>query len=227
MEPLIWSKAEGRRASILMLQGSQVHRLEVDGLRLGRTVRGVLEAMRQGQMPSKAGAGPVATLDARTIERAEVSPGNGRLTLRTGGRRPTTLSYSTDDDKADEVLRAILERSGRTFRPVLEPISRFEAVFAALIFGAFGGLFLTSVFDAATELAMDNDVEVEGFRRHGLKWMLIPIADNFGINGAVADLIGLSAAIAAAAPLLALILWWASTQFVRRPERTVWLPAQA
>src|SRR6476620_6150301 len=108
MESQIWSKTEEKWATILLLRGHEVQRLKVSGmsLTLKRKVQGVLEALRQGQDPSDAGAKVAETLDARTIGKAEVSPGNGSLTLHGGGDSPKTLSFSTADSNADEILRA-------------------------------------------------------------------------------------------------------------------------
>ena len=54
-------------------------------LTLKRKVQGVLDALRDGKEPSDVGAKSLETLDARAISKAEVSPGNGSLTLHGSG----------------------------------------------------------------------------------------------------------------------------------------------
>ena len=106
----IWSKVQDKFAQILVLRGQEVHLLKVTGisLTLKRKVQGVLEALQQGQSPADAGAKPVETLDARAIRKAEVSPGNGSLTLHGEGDKPRKLTFSTADSDADGILQAIL-----------------------------------------------------------------------------------------------------------------------
>src|SRR3954447_14018189 len=101
MESQIWLKSQEKMTTILVLRGHEVHRLKVTGLMLKRKVQGVLEALQQGRAPADAGATAVETLDARAITKAEVSPGNGSLTLHGEGSR--TLTFSTADSKAHEV----------------------------------------------------------------------------------------------------------------------------
>ncbi|HEX8202902.1 MAG TPA: hypothetical protein VF590_20670, partial [Isosphaeraceae bacterium] len=110
----IWSRVQEKFASILVLRGPEVHLLKVTGLSLTlkSKVQRVLEALQQGQNPVDAGAKPVETLDARGISKAEVSPGNGSLTLYGEGDTPRKLTFATADSKADEILQAILAQSG-------------------------------------------------------------------------------------------------------------------
>jgi hypothetical protein len=100
MELQIWSKSEDKRAFILMLRGHEVFLLKVTGisLTLKRKAQGVLDALRQGKDPSDVGAKSVENFDARTISKAEVSPGNGSLTLHGDGDGPKTLAFSTADN---------------------------------------------------------------------------------------------------------------------------------
>jgi hypothetical protein len=219
MESQIWVKSEEKWAYIFTLRGHEVHRLKVTGnmLTLKRKVQGVLEGLQQGQDPSAVGAKSVETLDARTIGKAEVSPGNGSLTLHGEGDGSRTLKFSTADDNADEILKLVLAQSGRTFQPTQEEIGVVEALIPPVVIGALGGLFWAGVYQAAGEIAAGKEVEVRGFRRRGLQRMLITVAEILGPGGTYV----------AGVVLLVLILGWAVTRIVRRPERTVWLPEKA
>jgi hypothetical protein len=68
----------------------------------------------------------------------------------------------------------------------------------------------------AGKIAGGEAVEVKRFRRRGLQRMLITVAELQGPEGT----------IAVGVVLLALVLGWATTRIVRRPKRTVWLPAK-
>jgi hypothetical protein len=219
MEPRIWLRTEEKWAYILLLRDFEVFRLKVTGsmMTLKRNLKAVLDALEQGKEPTAAGAKSVETLDVRAIGKAEVAPGNNSLTLHSEGEKPTTLSFTTADSDADAILRAILERSGRTYQPSQEEIGVVEALLPPLFVGGITGLFWAGVYSAASEMAAGNAVEVEGIRRRGLKRLLITVAEILGMNGTIA--VGVL--------LLILIVGWAVNRIVRRPERTVWLPAQA
>lgn len=219
MESQIWLKSEEKWAYILVLNGHEVYRLKITGnvLTLKRKVKGVLEALEQGQAPPDAGAKSVESLDARTIVKAQVSPGNSSLTIHGGADGTQSLSFSTADSNADEILRTILAQSGRTFQPTQEEIGVVEALLPPVILGALGGLFWAGVYQAAGKLAAGEEVAVKGVRRRGLQRMLIAVAEVLGTNGT----------IAVGVVLLVLILAWTAHQLVRRPERTVWLPEKA
>lgn len=217
MEPRIWSKVEEKQAHVLMLQGHEVHLLKVTGnmLTLKRNVKNALEALGQGRGPKEAGAKPVATLDARSIAKAELSPGNGSLTLHGEAEKGKKLAYSTGDNDADAILRAILAESGRAFRPTQEPIGVGEALLPPAIIGAIGGGLSFALYDSAAKMASGEDVEVTGIRRRGIKRMLINAAEVLGTGGSI----GVGVLV------LALVLAWAVRRITHRPERTVWLPA--
>jgi hypothetical protein len=219
MESQIWLKSEEKWAYILMLRGHEVHRLKVTGnvLTLKRNVKAVLDALEQGTAPSEVGAKSVETLDARTIAKVEVEPGNTRLTLHGGGDDPKELTYTSADTNADEIMRAILAQSGRTFRPTQEPIGVIDALLPPLLIGALGGLFWAGLYSSAGKMASGEEVEVHGVRRRGLQRMLIAAAEILGTGGTVA--VGVV--------LLVLIIGWAAKRIIRRPERTVWLPEKA
>lgn len=219
MEPQIWSKSEEKWAYIFMLRGHEVYRLKVTGisLTLKRKVQGVLEALQQGQEPSAAGAKSVETLDARTISKAEVSPGNSSLTLHGTGEGAQSLRFTTADDNADEILQAVLVQSGRTFQPTQEEIGVFEALIPPVVVGALGGLLWVGLRDAAGKIAAGEELEVKGVRRRGLQQIMITAAEILGPNGTIA--LGVVLGVA--------VLGWAVLRVVRRPERTVWLPAEA
>ena len=219
MESQIWSKSEEKWAYVLMLRGHQVYLLKVTGipLTLKRKVQGVLEALQQSQDPAGLGAKSVETLDARTIGKAEVSPGNSSLTLHGEGEGSKELTFTTADNNADVVLRAILAESGRTFQPTQEEIGVVEALIPPAIVGALGGLFWAGVYQSAGQMAAGEEVEAKGIRRRGLQRILIWVAETLGTGGTVA--VGIA--------LLVLILGWAGMRIIRRPERTVWLPEKA
>lgn len=216
MESQIWTKAEEKWAHILVMRGYEIHCLKVTGnmLTLKRNLKGVLEALEQGRAPSDAGAKSVEALDARTIAKAEVSPGNGSLTLHGEGDSPKKLTFGTSDGNADAILRAILAQSGRSFLPTQEEIGIVEALIPPAIIGVLGGLFWAGVYQAAGRMANGEAVEVTRVRRRGLQRVLIWVAEMLGTGGTVA--IGVV--------LLVLILAWAARRVIRRPERTVWLP---
>jgi hypothetical protein len=219
MESQIWLKSEEKWAYIFMLRCHEVHRVKVTGmpLTLKRKVQGVLEALQQGQGPADVGARTVETLDARTIGKAEVAPGNGSLTLHGEGDGAKTLSFSTADNNADEILRAVLAQSGRTFQPTQEEIGVVEALVPPVFLGALTGLLWAGVYHSAGKMAAGENVEVEGFRRRGLQRMLIWVAEILGTNGTI--VVGVV--------LLALILGWAAKRIIHRPKRTVWLLEEA
>lgn len=214
----IWCKAEDKWAYILMLQDHQVHLLKVTGMSLGfkKKVQGVLEKLEQGQGPSDVGASSVQTLDARSIAKAEVSPGNSSLTLRGEGENAKTLSFTTPDSNADEVLQTILAQSGKTYQPTQEEIGVVEALIPPAVLGAFGGLLWFVIYDSARKLAGGETVEAKG-RRAGLQRLLIWVAELLGTNGAIA--VGVL--------LLVLVVGWIAARIIKRPERTVWLPQTA
>jgi hypothetical protein len=74
-----------------------------------------------------------------------------------------------------------------------------------------------TTYDSVRKMAAGEDVEVKGFRRRGMQWMLISVAELLGTNGTIA--LGVA--------LLVLIVGRAATRIIRRPERTVWLPVNA
>jgi hypothetical protein len=214
----IWTKTADKVAHVLMLRDHEVHCLKVTGnmLTLNRNLKGVLEALERGQAPSNAGAKSVVSLDTRKIGKAQVSPGNGSLTLFEEGDGATKLSFSTGDGNADEILRTILAKSERTFQPTQEEIGVVEALIPPAVIGALGGLFWAGVYQSAGKMAAGEVVEAHG-RRRGMQQLLIWVAELLGTGGT----------IAAGAVLLALIVGWAAKRVVKRPERTVWLPAPA
>lgn len=221
MESRIWCKAEEKWAYILVLRDHEVHRLKVTGnmLTMKKNLRAVLEALESGAAPADAGAKSVETLDARTIAKAEVAPGNGSLTLHGEGEGgvATKLGYSTGDSDADAILQAILERSGKTFQTTQEEIGVVEAVIPPVIVGAIGGLLWMGVYQTAGQIAAGEHVEVDGVRRRGMKRLLIQVSEILGVNGS----------IAVGVVLLILILGWTAMRIIHRPERTILAPATA
>lgn len=218
METQVWTKAEEKFANLLTLRGHEVHQLRVTGnmLTLKRNLAKVQEALAAGRPPAEAGAKVVGTLDARSIAKAEVSPGNGSLKLYGPGEKPTTVKFSPADNSADQILGTILAQSGQTFQPTQEEIGVVEALLAPGIFGLIGGLLCMGLYDSARKLAAGEEVEVKG-RRQGLKQLLVNVSEMVGPNGALA--IGIA--------FLLLIAFWAFRQVTKRPMRTVLRPATA
>lgn len=218
METQIWSKAEQKWAYILILRGREVHCLKVTGnmLTLKRNLKSTLEALEEGRPLAEAGGKVVASLDVQRISKAEVSPENSSLTLYGDGDSPAKLNYSTGDGDADKILAAVIERSGRTFATNQEDIGAVEAVLPLAIFGGIGGLFWMGVYQSAGQLAAGEQVEARG-RRKGMQQILIWIAELLGVHGAIAiGVVGLT-----------LIIGWAVSRIVKRPQRTVWPPESA
>ena len=219
MERQIWSKAEEKWAYILVLQEHEVSRLKITGnmLTLKRNLQNALDALYQGKTPSEVGGKSVETLDARTIGKAEVSPGNDSLTLHGGTDNSQKLTYSTGDSNADTIMQTILAQSGRSFQQSKEEIGVIEALMPPVILGGISGVLWFAVYSAAGQIAGGEEVEVKGFRRRGLQRILIFIAETLGTNGTIG--VGVL--------LLILFIGWAAMRIIRRPERTVWLPENA
>ena len=212
----IWMKKEEKWAYILVLRGHEVSRLKVAGsvMNLKGRIKAVLEALEEGKAPAEAGAKSVESLDARTISKAQVDPGNGSLTLYGEGEKPAELAYSSGEKDAGEILQAILAQSGKTFEPKQEEIGVVEAVLPPVFVGGIGGLLWWAIYDSAVRIAAGEVVEA-GHKRRGVQKLMISVAGMLGPNGT----------IAAGALLLALVLAWLAMRVVKRPERTVWLPA--
>jgi hypothetical protein len=218
METQIWVKSEEKWAYLLVLRGDEVSQLKVTGnmLTLKKNVAGVVEALEQGKAPAEVGAKSVETLDARKISKAEVSPGNMSLTLHSEDSSASSLSFSSADSNADQILAAILARSGRTFLQKQEEIGVVEALIPPAFIGIVGGLGWFAVYMSASDIAAGKQIEVKGVRSRGLQRILITIADTLGPNGTI----GLGVV------LLLLVIVWAARRVIRRPLRTVWLPEQ-
>jgi hypothetical protein len=218
MDQQIWMKSEEKWAYILVRRGHEVSRLKVTGntFTLKKKVKAVLEALEQGQAPADAGAKSVETLDARSIVKASVAPGDSSLTLYGGPDGATELKYATGDENAGEILQTILAKSDRAFQPSQEAITAFEAVVGPAIIGVFAGLFWLGVNQAAGEIASGGHPEAHG-RRAWLGRILIWIGGTLGQTGAMA--LGVA--------LLVLIVGWTAARLIKRPERTVWLPEPA
>lgn len=211
----IWSKVSDKFAYILLLRDQEVQLFKVSGmsLTLKGKVRKVLDALEQGGDPGQAGGKVVETLDAKSIRKAEVSPGNDSLKLYGEGEKPRTLSFSTDGSRADEVLQIILAQSGRTFHTAQEEIGLIEALAPPAIIGVICGLLWAGLNQSANQLAAGGEVEIRGTRR-GLKQLMVRLAEMLGTSGTMA--LGVV--------LLLLVLGWAAARVFKRPQRTVWRP---
>lgn len=216
METQIWSKAEEKWAYILVLKGQDLYRLKVTGnvLTLKRKYQSALEALQQGQSPEDVGAKSVEVLNARSIQKAQVSPGNSSLTVYGGEDGSKSLSYSTGDDNADAILKTILAQSGKSFTVSQEDVGVVEALLPPLIIGGLGGLGWGAVYQAAGTIAAGEEVEIKGARHRGIKRLLAWLGELLGTGGT----------IAVGVVLLALVLGWAVSRLVRRPQRSVWVP---
>lgn len=218
MQSQIWSKVDDKWATILMLRGHEVSCLSLNGLSLTlkRKVQGIVEALQQGKTPEEAGVKKAETLDARTIGRAEVSPGNDSLTLKGEGEGGKKLTFSTGGKDADRIVQAILAASGRDFLTTQEEIGAFESIIPPVLVGVVGGVISAAIYGAAGKLESGEQIEIKG-RRRGVQQLMISAAETLGTRGAL----GIGAAV------VVLALAWGALRIVRRPHRTVWLPETA
>jgi hypothetical protein len=212
----VWTRSSEKFAHILVLNDHVLQKLKVTGnvLTLKRNLQQVLDALEQGQAPAEAGGTLVDTIDVRTVTRAEVSEANESLTLRGGEDNSDTLEFTTADDNADEVLRAILAQSGRTFQQTNEDISIVEALIPPAVLGAISGLFWAGVYQAANTLAAGERLKVRRIDRKGFQRVLVLVAERLGTNGTL--VVGVI--------LLVLFVGWAGMRIINRPQRTAWLP---
>ena len=138
-------------------------------------------------------------------------PSTGIAVRKTSARFMKKLSFSIGDNKAGEIARAVVARTGRSFREGKQDITAFEAVLPPLILGVLLGFFWTLLYLAAGDLESGKELNTTG--RRGLwKALFAWIAEMLGVNGTL--ILG--------AVLLLLILGWATNRVVRRPQRTVW-----
>src|SRR4051812_12273712 len=186
MQSQIWSKVDDKWATILMLRGHEVSCLSLNGisLTLKRKVQGIVEALEQGKTPEEAGVKKVETFDARTIGRAEVSPGNDSLTLKGEGDGGKKLTFSTGGKDADKILQAILAGSGRDFRSTQEEIGAFEALIPPVLVGVVGGVIAAAIYGAAGKLESGGQIEIKG-RKRGIQQLMISAAETLGTRGAL------------------------------------------
>ena len=212
----IWMKSEEKWAYVLVLEGNEVHRLKVTGnmLTLKRKLQGVLEALQQGQEPAAAGAKTIETFDIRTLRKAQVSPGNGSLTLYGGEDGSQELKYTTADDDADKILQAVLTQAGLTFQSTQEEVGVGEALIPPVVIGAIGGLFCAGLYQSAGRIAAGEHLEAKRIRHRGLEQLMIRAAEILGATGTVVVSVA----------LVVLVVGWAARRIIHRPERTVWLP---
>lgn len=211
LETRTWVCPGDKRTIILALRGESVHRLLVRAMMLRKKTNEVVEALEAGADPETLGAKQVETLDARSIVKAEVAPGNGVLTVHGGPDGSQKLSFTVAGNDADVVLAEILGRSGKTFETATEEVGVGEAVLPPIIVGLFGGILWAIVFGMANQLASGKEVEIKG-RRRGIQQMALWVAELLGYNGTLA--VGLALGL--------LIVGWLASRIVKRPVRTVW-----
>lgn len=219
MEPQIWVKSQEKWAYAMVIRGTEVSVLKVTGnmLTLKRNIGKMMEALQAGKAPAEAGASAVETLDATTVSKGVVAPGNASLTLYGRGEPPRKIDFSPPQNNADEILQAVLAKSGRTFKPAQEEVGVFEAILGPLFVGGVCAALCAASYFAANEMAHGGDVQVRGFRNRGMKRLAVTAAETLGTTGSIA--LGAVLALLCAA--------WAVRQMTHRPERTVWLPDTA
>jgi hypothetical protein len=211
MDLQVWSKAEEKRGVVLALRGEELHRLEVTGNKARQEVPRIVGALQQGQEPANVGANSVQTIKLASIVETRLSPDQDDVDFRAEGENGATLKFSADDNKAGEIARAVVARTGRSFREGKQDITAVEAVLPPLILGAVIGFFWAMVYLTAGDMESGKEVNTTG--RRGLwKQLFAAIAGMLGVNGSL--ILG--------AILLLLILGWATNRVVRRPQRTVW-----
>jgi hypothetical protein len=220
MESQIWVKSEEKWAYILMLRGHEVHKLRISGnmMTLKGKVGSVVAALEEGKDPLDVGANSVETLDARTMNKAEISLGNCFLTLYGGGDSPHELTFEPTEDNADEILQAVLANSDLDFQPTQEQIGVDEALLPPVLVGGLAGVLWYAVHMTAGHVAAAEKVQAKKVvRRQDLHRMLVWVSETLGTDNTIA--LGVI--------LLALILGWAAVRVIHRPERTVWIPKTA
>jgi hypothetical protein len=211
MDLQVWSKAEEKRGVVLALRGDEIHRIEVTGNKARQEVPRIIGALQQGQEPANVGANSVQTLKLASIAQTRVSPDQDDVEFRGDGDKAATLSFSIGDNKAEEIARAVLARTGRSFREEKQDITAVEAVLPPVILGAIIGFFWAMLYLSAGDIESGKEVNVSG-RRALFKQLFAWVAGMLGVNGTL--IIG--------ALLLLWILGWATMRVVRRPQRTVW-----
>ncbi|WP_435017504.1 hypothetical protein TA3x_005119 [Tundrisphaera sp. TA3] len=219
METQLWSQKIGEKSAyFLTLRGTQIYQLKVTGSKFSirKNVNKFLEALAAGQPPAEAGGKVVSEMDAQNIVQAELSPGNGTLSLGAEGPGSKDLNFSPEDDRADLIWEVIRSRTGRDFQPTPTEIGAGEAVLPPIILGAVAGVFWGILHNSASRIAAGEEIEAAG-RRRGLQRIFIGIAETIGTTGSIA--IGVA--------LLVLVLGWAIRRLVVRPVKTVWKPASA
>jgi hypothetical protein len=216
MESQIWAKVEDKWAYIFMLTDQEVYRMKVTGLMLSRKVKGILEALQQGQEPQDVGAKSVEHLSLQSIGKVEVNPDNTHLTLYEANGTGTSLAFSPPDDNATEIVQAVLARTGRAYEPQKQEITAFEAILGPGILGLIAGGLLAACYFTARDLEAGLVVEATG-RRAGLKSLMIMVSQILGTTGT----------LAVGGVIMALLLFMAINALKHRPEKTVWQPALA
>jgi hypothetical protein len=211
MDLQVWSKAEEKRGVVLALRGDEVHRIEVTGNKARQEVPRIIGGLQQGQEPAILGANSVQTLKLASIGQTRVSPDQDEVEFRVEGENGSTLTFSTSDNKAGEIARTVLARTGRSFREEQQDIAAFEAVLPPLILGVILGVVWALLYGTAGQLESGEEVQVHG-RRAFYKQLFAWVAGMLGVNGTL--ILG--------AVLLIWILGWATRRVIRRPQRTVW-----
>lgn len=211
MESRVWANAQDKFVDFLVFRGEEIHTFRVRGLMLKRKAQGIAEQIEQGAHPAEAGAKPTSTA-IHAIHQVDVSPSNKSLTFYAPDG--TKLKFTSSNADADAILATILERGGRTFIPAQQPIGVVEAVIPPTILGVIGGLFWLALQDTVQKHAAGEEVEVKG-RRQGMQKLLVWVADTLGSNGVM--LVGVGLGI--------LVVVWLLSRLLKRPERTVWVPA--
>ena len=207
MESQIWSRSEKSWTMILVLTDHEVHKLKVipDLLTLNRNIQKALDALHEGQDPTKVGAKSVETLDVRCIGKAEVRPNDQSFILHNAGEGAKRLIFVTGNPGAGAIVEAILDRSGRSYEPKKEEVSVFCALLEPVLCGAFGGILCAWLYHTASKIAAGEEIVAKA-RNQVAEQALIWLAGTLGVNGSLAICV----------TLLVFIVAWTARRIVHR-----------
>jgi hypothetical protein len=163
--PQIWSNVQERVAHLLVLRDAVVELYKVTGWswRWQRKLQRALEALQQGRTAVEVGSTPIEVLIISAVSRAEASPDNGALMLYADGECPKQLSFATADKNANEIVRRIVTRSGRTFQTMQEDIEVIDALSLPLKVGVSGAFIWLMLYGLATSLVLAKAWQWSGF----------------------------------------------------------------
>jgi hypothetical protein len=211
----VWSTLHKNIGEILVLLDHDVYKLKLSksAFSFESKFNQLIEALEQGKHPREAGATSLKSLELGKLAKAVIRPGNAYLTLYGEGGVPK-LTYASTEKIADQIFQAIHDRSGRAFESKQEELGVGEALIIPASWLAIVGCLWGVLYMTATDLAQGKEIKTN---RNGLvKDLLVWVASALGTNGSHA--VGVI--------LLLTVLFWAGKRIVKRPLRTVWLPAR-